>query len=166
MTSQVKKERNLKKAVDKWLWNGFDNPARADHMILHHWTKTKESDEPYPFARFNRKVEVIKYTDEEFEKVLQMLNQKAGGIAVNTDWTKDETDHLFDLCEQFSLRFIVIADRFGLDFETHLRKRDAKAADKQNGKMNHFHERTVDEIKDRYYSVAKAVLELRGQNDH
>jgi DNA methyltransferase 1-associated protein 1 len=33
----------------------------------------------------------------------------------NTDWSKEETDHLFDLCEQFSLRFIVIADRFGLN---------------------------------------------------
>ena len=29
-----------------------------------------------------------------------------------------------------------------------------------------FLERTVDEIKDRYYSVAKAVLEIRGQTDH
>lgn len=29
-----------------------------------------------------------------------------------------------------------------------------------------FFERTVDEIKDRYYSVAKAVLEIRGQADH
>ena len=37
-----------------------------------------------------------------------------------------------------------------------------KAADKKP----HFHERTVDEIKDRYYTVAKALLELRGQTDH
>lgn len=27
-------------------------------------------------------------------------------------WTKEETDQLFDLCERFDLRFIVIADRF------------------------------------------------------
>lgn len=31
---------------------------------------------------------------------------------MNTDWTKKETDHLFRLCEKFSLRFIIIADRF------------------------------------------------------
>ena len=24
----VKKERNFKKAVDKWVWHGFNNPAR------------------------------------------------------------------------------------------------------------------------------------------
>lgn len=42
-------------------------------------------------------------------------------------WTKEETDELFDLCERFDLRFIVIADRFPSS-------------------------RTVEELKDRYYS--------------
>lgn len=42
-------------------------------------------------------------------------------------WTKEETDQLFDLCERFDLRFIVIADRFPSS-------------------------RTVEELKDRYYS--------------
>ena len=63
----VKKERNFKKQVDKWVWNGFGNPARTDELKLHHWTKVQEKDEPYPFARFNRKVEVIKYTPEEYK---------------------------------------------------------------------------------------------------
>ncbi len=35
----VKKERNYKKAVDRWVWHGFDNPARNDQLVLHHWTK-------------------------------------------------------------------------------------------------------------------------------
>lgn len=42
-------------------------------------------------------------------------------------WTKEETDQLFDLCERFDLRFIVIADRFPSS-------------------------RTVEELKERYYS--------------
>lgn len=41
-------------------------------------------------------------------------------------WTKEETDQLFELCERFDLRFIVIADRFPSS-------------------------RTVEELKDRYY---------------
>lgn len=41
-------------------------------------------------------------------------------------WTKEETDHLFELCERFDLRFIIIADRFPT-------------------------QRTVEELKDRYY---------------
>jgi DNA methyltransferase 1-associated protein 1 len=64
----VKKERNFKKQVDKWIWNGFGNPARSDSLVLHHWSKHAEKDEPYPFARFNRKVEVIIYTDDEYQK--------------------------------------------------------------------------------------------------
>lgn len=84
--------------------------------MLHHWIKVKETDEPYPFARFNRKVEIIRYTNEEYDQAIKLLNSKPSGQLANTDWTKEETDHLFDLCEQFSLRFIVIADRFGLNF--------------------------------------------------
>lgn len=42
-------------------------------------------------------------------------------------WTKEETDQLFDLCQRFDLRFIVVADRFPSS-------------------------RTVEELKDRYYS--------------
>jgi DNA methyltransferase 1-associated protein 1 len=83
--------------------------------VLHHWTKAKETDENYPFAKFNRKVEVVRYTNEEYAKVVEMLNARPQGKVSNTDWSKEETDHLFDLCEQFSLRFIVIADRFGLN---------------------------------------------------
>jgi DNA methyltransferase 1-associated protein 1 len=171
----VKKERNFKKAVDKWVWHGFDNPARSDHLVLHHWTKVKETEEPYPFSRFNRKIEVIRYTDEEYTIVNEKLKSQAGGLAIVTDWSKEETDHLFDLCEQFSLRFIVIADRFGLSTftpypgpsDSPLKKREAKAAEKEEKKYApKFHERTVDEIKDRYYSVARAVLELRGLSDH
>ena len=32
--------------------------------------KDEEKDEVYPFARFNRKVEVVKYTDEEYQKAI------------------------------------------------------------------------------------------------
>lgn len=45
-----------------------------------------------------------------------VLSKKASGVAIGTDWSREETDHLFDLCEQFSLRFIVIADRYGLSY--------------------------------------------------
>jgi hypothetical protein len=42
-----------------------------------------------------------------------------------------------------------------------------KALSKEEHKQKiNCHERTVDEIKDRYYSVAKAVLEVRGLLDH
>ncbi|KAH9730888.1 SWR1-complex protein 4 [Citrus sinensis] len=71
----------------------------------------------YSFAKYNKSVDVVKYTDEEYEKYL-----------TDPMWTKEETDQLFELCERFDLRFIVIADRFPSS-------------------------RTVEELKDRYYGV-------------
>jgi len=86
-------------------------------MHLGHWMKEEEKDEVYPFARFNRKVEVVQYTDEEYKKAIldAGLNNTAVG---NTDWSKLETDHLFRLCEKYSLRFIIIADRFEDDIDS------------------------------------------------
>ena len=52
-------------------------------------------------------------------------------------WTKEETDYLWDLCEKFDLRFIVIYDRY------------------ENNRS-----RGLEELKDRYYSVSKRILEV------
>ena len=52
------------------------------------------------------------------------------------------------------MKFIVMADRWE-------RKRDAKRQRKEKIK-----ERTVDEIKERYFSVSKAILEYRREYKH
>lgn len=53
----------------------------------------------------------------------------------------------------------MIADRFQTELDDLVtKKRDIKALTKSD--------RSVDELKDRYYSVAKAVLESRGQKSH
>ncbi|KAJ0797232.1 putative SWR1-complex protein 4/DNA methyltransferase 1-associated protein [Helianthus annuus] len=54
----------------------------------------------YSFAKYNKSVDVIKYTEEEYEKHL-----------TDPGWTKEATGHLFELDERFDLRFVVIADR-------------------------------------------------------
>ena len=73
------------------------------------------------------------------------MNNTAVG---NTDWSKLETDHLFRLCEKYSLRFIIIADRFEDDIddreEQEIRaqfigsnkKRELKNKEKQDKKQN------------------------------
>jgi DNA methyltransferase 1-associated protein 1 len=60
-------------------------------------------------------------------------------MADDMDWTREETDYLFQLCQQFNLRFIVIADRY--DFP-----------EKQ---------RSLEELKERYYHVSKLVIRHR-----
>ncbi|KAA3469795.1 SWR1-complex protein 4 isoform X1 [Gossypium australe] len=111
-----------------WQWLPFTSSARKDDLQLYHWVRVVNGVPPtgdYSFAKYNKSVDVIRYTDEEYEKYL-----------TDPKWTKEETDQLFDLCERFDLRFIIIADKF----PTH---------------------RTVEELKDRYYSVSRAILVAR-----
>ncbi|CAO3586985.1 unnamed protein product [Absidia cylindrospora] len=67
----------------------------------------------YHFAKFNRVIDVVEYTDDDYEKHL-----------TDTDWTKDETDYLFRLCRLYDLRFPVIADRY--DYDTSRTMEDIK----------------------------------------
>lgn len=46
-------------------------------------------------------VQVPVYSEQEYQMYLH-----------DDSWTKAETDHLFDLCHRFDLRFIVIHDRY------------------------------------------------------
>lgn len=125
--SQLKKRPPSDEKVT-WQWLPFTNSARKDNLQLYHWVRVVNGVPPtgdYPFAKYNKSVDVVKYTDEEYEKHL-----------TDPKWTKEETDLLFDLCQRFDLRFLVIADRFPSP-------------------------RTVEELKDRYYSVSRAILIAR-----
>ncbi|PRQ45143.1 putative transcription factor MYB-HB-like family [Rosa chinensis] len=125
--SQLKKRPPSDEKIT-WQWLPFTNSARKDDLQLYHWVRVVNGAPPtgdYSFAKYNKSVDIIKYTDEEYDKYL-----------TDPIWTKEETDQLFDLCQQFDLRFIVIADRFPSS-------------------------RTVEELKDRYYSVSRHILIAR-----
>jgi DNA methyltransferase 1-associated protein 1 len=115
-----------------WQWLPFSTSARTDNLQLYHWVRLVDDSQPsgdYAFAKYNKGVDGVKYTDEEYNQWL-----------VDTNWSREETDQLFDMCERFDMRFIVIADRFSPP-------------------------RTVEELKQRYYSAAKAILQARAPND-
>lgn len=125
--SQLKKRPPSDEKIT-WQWLPFTNSARKDNLQLYHWVRVVNGVPPtgdYSFAKYNKSVDVVKYTDEEYDKYL-----------TDPMWTKEETDQLFELCERFDLRFIVVADRFP-------------------------YSRTVEELKDRYYSVSRAILIAR-----
>lgn len=125
--SQLKKRPPSDEKIT-WQWLPFTNSARKDNLQLYHWVRVVNGVPPtgdYSFAKYNKSVDVVKYTDEEYEKYL-----------TDPMWTKEETDQLFELCERLDLRFIVIADRFPSS-------------------------RTVEELKDRYYGVSRAILIAR-----
>ncbi|WJZ90508.1 hypothetical protein VitviT2T_009648 [Vitis vinifera] len=125
--SQLKRRPQSDEKVT-WQWLPFTSSARTDNLQLYHWVRVVNGVPPtgdYSFAKYNKSVNVVKYTDEEYEKYL-----------TDPTWTREETDQLFELCERFDLRFIVIADRFPSS-------------------------RTVEDLKNRYYSVSRAILVAR-----
>ncbi|KAK9727926.1 DNA methyltransferase 1-associated protein 1 (DMAP1) [Popillia japonica] len=85
----------------KWEWMPFTNPARTDAAVFYHWRRPSDEPKEYPFAKFNKKLEIPTYTESEYNQHL-----KSDG------WTKEETDHLMDLVKRFDMRFIIMADRY------------------------------------------------------
>lgn len=128
------KKRALNWKVDKWDWMPFDNPARGDQLKLKHWQKAKNKGEMYSFAKINQKIALIRFSKEEYDRCLKPLSK---------EWGQEETEYLWEMCERFDLRFIVIHDRYDKKYQ-----------------------RTVEELKDRYYSCCKALLEDRKEADH
>ncbi|KAK6026669.1 Myb-like DNA-binding domain protein [Ostertagia ostertagi] len=89
--------------VRKYKWVPFTNEARNDSLQLYHWQRVDklETPEPYPFAKFNKVINIPDFTDEEYEKYFKVEN-----------WTLEETRHLFDVCRRFDIRWPIVHDRY------------------------------------------------------
>ncbi|XP_067678724.1 DNA methyltransferase 1-associated protein 1-like [Haliotis asinina] len=115
--------------VRPWKWMPFTNPARKDGAIFYHYRRVADEGRDYPFARFNKSVEVPTYSDLEYQQHLH-----------DDNWPRQETDHLFDLCKRFDLRFIIIHDRW----------------DREK-----YRDRSVEDLKERYYNVCNTLSKVR-----
>ncbi|KAJ2746207.1 swr complex subunit [Coemansia sp. BCRC 34301] len=130
--------------AERWVWRGFKSSARgnSDDLVLYHWAKANEQYNDYYYARYNVQAKTCQYTDEEYDKCIEPIDK---------DWTRAETDYLLHLCQLFDLRFIVVHDRY----YTHPDCSQSSVAPN----------RTLEDIKDRYYSVYRALTQLRAGED-
>ncbi|KAK0425713.1 hypothetical protein QR680_009335 [Steinernema hermaphroditum] len=118
--------------VRKWIYTEFEHEGREDGLRLKHWMRVDKIDEkPYIFAKYNKKIKVPEYSDSEYEKNL-----------ANSSWTKAETDHLFELCRRFDLRWPIITDRW-----------DRTSFPNES--------RTMEDLKERYYWVVNELNSVR-----
>lgn len=114
----------------KWEWREFSNPARSDNLKLSHWVKaTMDPNTEYPFAKYNVLPQSYTYSYDEYTNLLD-----------EPGWTKEETDYLFSIVQEYDLRFYVIADRYNYP----------------GGPP-----RTIEDIKDRYYGICKKLIRSR-----
>jgi len=129
--SGFKEKRKINRKATAWLWKPFRNSARKDGAVFHHWAKAADKQDDYIFSRFNKKITFFEYTTEQYD------------IHFNSDpeWTRNETDELWDLCKRFDLRFVAIHDRFSNS------------------------SKTVEDLKARYYTVSAKLLDLNALPD-
>lgn len=128
--------------AQRWTWRGFKSSARADDLKLHHWVKADEKYDDYFYARFNAQPTICQYTDDEYDKWIKPLDKS---------WSRAETDYLLRLCKQFDLRFLVIQDRY----YTH--------PEFPSGDI--VSDRTLEDLKDRYYTVCRTLTQHRAGED-
>ena len=135
----------------------FKHGSRNDGLTLRHWKRAiplavrgpvvtpdveMEVEEPalvemkfeeeFPSDKWNVKVEVPTYTDEQYDNNFK-----------SDEWTKEETDYLLDLCRDFDLRWLLIADRY----------------EPSNIGEGPYPPRTMEDMKLRYYKIAAKVME-------
>lgn len=101
--SKFKERPTWKQKTSPWSWAPFKNPARNDDLVLHHWIRGKYDEDPteYQFAKYNTDISIPEFTEEIYKQHLE-----------DSDWTYEETRYLFDLCQDYSLRWVVIFDRY------------------------------------------------------
>lgn len=138
------KDRPRKRGQITFCWRSFTPPGREDGLELNHWVKCYKdaitgaitpADKEYPFAKYNKPTKILKYDNEEW----------AALIAEDPNWTREESDYLLDLVQRMDMRWVAIADRYNFS--------QAGQGHAGQGQM-----RTVEDIKARYYSIARQLL--------
>lgn len=159
-----------RKPVTKWELKPFKNSARKDgSLILRHWRQKVKVDarpenissggdtnmedvdvklepevaEESTFAKYNVQVQVPQYTEEEYNSRLQ-----------HEEWTKDETDYLINLAQEYDLRWPVIWDRY--EYKPPSAETNGEPATKAMAIV-----RTMEDMKERYYRVAAVIMAIR-----
>ncbi|OJD26647.1 hypothetical protein ACJ73_01962 [Blastomyces percursus] len=158
--------------VRPWEMAPFENSARSDGLVLRHWQRKravvnevvpvetaaaadekarnetqaaeKKPEEGYAFAKYNVKAQVPKrYTDDQYNRYLK-----------SHIWSREETDYLMDLVEEYDLRWVVIADRYEYPPNPPSPNGDSTAL------VTTSRRRTMEEMKSRYYTIAANMLAL------
>ncbi|KAI1657271.1 hypothetical protein F4813DRAFT_360913 [Daldinia decipiens] len=175
--SSFKKRRfGSRKPAARWELRPFRNSARNDQSLrLRHWRKQTEDQtrlrdeqdgengtnvedksvelEDSGFSKFNVQVDIPQYSDDQYKSNLE-----------SDEWTKDETDYLFDLARDFDLRWPLIWDRY--DYQPKLddnitNGEGADTTDPKTAVVPAPKGRTLEDLKARYYEVAAKMMAVQ-----
>ncbi|KAF2737341.1 hypothetical protein EJ04DRAFT_488389 [Polyplosphaeria fusca] len=162
----------------RWVQQSFTNQARIDDLMLKHWRRKPapqsaitngedsamedtENMEPFiesnaEFLKYNVEPEMPTFTDEEYDAHLR-----------SSDWSREETDYLFQLVAAFSYRWAVIWDRY--DYQPSANSSLAVQEPSINGDSSQAlaalpfapsKTRTLEDLKARFYEISAKLMKL------
>lgn len=125
--------------------------GKYDRVTKWVWTKFNNPARPdnFQFLHWQREEDLDKdYEYAQFNKKIKLVEftqEEYENLLKELDpsWTYEETLYLWELCRQFDLRFTIIHDRYDYPIA-----------------------RTIEELKDRYYSISRKILEHKNIHDH
>ncbi|KAH9881318.1 hypothetical protein IAQ61_000041 [Plenodomus lingam] len=160
----------------KWIQQPFTNPARHDGLVLKHWRRKPTTAPPVQesedapmqdpetsdgyvescteYVKYDIKVDMPTFTDEEYDAHLR-----------SDDWSREETDYLFEVVQDYSYRWAVIWDRY--EYEP---SRNRVAFDSSNSEEAQAlatmpfppsKKRSVEDLKARFYEISAKLMKLR-----
>lgn len=100
------KSKWVNSSKGKWIWaqvKPFSARSFIEEEKFFHWAKADIEYTDYPYSKFNTKIDIVTFTDEEYDNLLQSSN-----------WSRSDTDHLMHLCMKYDLRWPIINDRYSL----------------------------------------------------
>ncbi|KXJ91179.1 hypothetical protein Micbo1qcDRAFT_163957 [Microdochium bolleyi] len=188
--STFKKRRfGSRKPAAKWVLSPFQNSARDDSqaLLLRHWRKqtedlsrtTSQPEQPQQqdegeaaetsaalvarpteledsaFAKYNVRVDVPQYSDELYEAAL-----------TSSEWTREETDYLFDLVRDFDLRWPLVWDRYEYVPAKAEATEGGEDADMTQAIVPATRARSLEDLKFRYYDVAAKIMAAQKKPEH
>ncbi|KIX05044.1 uncharacterized protein Z518_05916 [Rhinocladiella mackenziei CBS 650.93] len=169
-----------------WEERPFQHGGRTDGLVLRHWkrsipgsnarappvasitgsTDVDMADEPktapavqelrfedeFPSHKWNVKVQIPSYTDEQYENLLK-----------SEDWTRQETDYLMNLCRDYDLRWVIISDRYEPSDVPRPKSPPTNGEATGSEVVPRWNPppRSMEALKQRYYSVAAHMLETQ-----
>jgi len=161
----------------------FTNPARADGLVLKHWRRKPTTTAPpvqeagdatmqegdgdgdgdgvtagsylescADYAKYDIKVDMPVFTDEEYDQYLR-----------SDDWSREETDYLFDVIRDYSYRWPVIWDRYDYQPARHHAPETASGDNHALATMPFApsKKRSLEDLKARFYEISAKLMKQR-----
>jgi DNA methyltransferase 1-associated protein 1 len=155
----------------------FMMPARRDGLVLKHWRRKhttappvqapgdatmQDSENTDPqvtmcseYDKYNIQVDLPTFTDDEYDALLR-----------SDDWSREETEYLLQMVEDFAYRWAVIWDRYDFQPSTNT----PVGSENANGDANQAlaampfapsKKRTVEDLKARFYDISAKLMKQR-----